>query len=44
MLTIEPTGAVLGATVRGVDFAQPLNRGALPGGNDAALSVPYTYN
>ncbi|MDR3536046.1 MAG: TauD/TfdA family dioxygenase [Acetobacteraceae bacterium] len=24
MLTIEPTGAVLGATVRGVDLAQPL--------------------
>ncbi len=26
MLTIEPTGAVLGATVRGVDLAQPLSR------------------
>jgi hypothetical protein len=24
MLTIEPTGAVLGATVRGVDLAQSL--------------------
>lgn len=26
MLTIEPTGAVLGATVRGVDVAQPMNQ------------------
>jgi taurine dioxygenase len=26
MLTIEPTGAVLGATVRGVDLAQPLTQ------------------
>ena len=25
MLTIEPTGAVLGATVRGIDLAQPLS-------------------
>ena len=25
MLTIEPTGAVLGATIRGVDLAQPLS-------------------
>ena len=25
MLTIEPTGAVLGATVRGVDLAQSLD-------------------
>jgi len=25
MLTIEPTGAVLGATARGVDLAQPLS-------------------
>src|ERR1700680_4359396 len=25
MLTIEPTGAVLGATARGIDLAQPLN-------------------
>jgi taurine dioxygenase len=25
MLTIEPTGAILGATVRGVDLAQPLS-------------------
>jgi len=24
MLTIEPTGAVLGATVRGIDLARPL--------------------
>ena len=24
MLTIEPTGAVLGATIRGIDLAQPL--------------------
>ena len=24
MLTIEPTGAVLGATARGIDLAQPL--------------------
>lgn len=27
MLTIEPSGDVLGATVRGADLAQPLNRG-----------------
>jgi len=40
MLTIEPTGAVLGATVRGPDFAQPLNGRALPGRNYPALSVP----
>ena len=26
MLTIEPTGAILGATVRGVDLAQPLSQ------------------
>ncbi len=26
MLTIEPTGAVLGATVRGIDVAQPVNQ------------------
>lgn len=26
MLTIEPTGAVLGATVRGIDVAQPMNQ------------------
>jgi taurine dioxygenase len=25
MLTIEPTGAVLGATARGIDLAQPLS-------------------
>ena len=25
MLTIEPTGAVLGATVRGLDLEQPLD-------------------
>lgn len=25
MLTIEPTGAVLGATVRGLDLARPLD-------------------
>src|SRR5215472_4191094 len=25
MLTIEPTGAVLGATVRGLDLSQPLD-------------------
>jgi taurine dioxygenase len=25
MLTIEPTGAVLGATVRGINLAQPLS-------------------
>jgi taurine dioxygenase len=25
MLTIEPTGAVLGATVRGIDLARPLS-------------------
>jgi taurine dioxygenase len=25
MLTIDPTGAVLGATVRGIDLAQPLS-------------------
>jgi taurine dioxygenase len=25
MLTIEPSGAVLGATVRGIDLAQPLS-------------------
>src|ERR1700727_274854 len=25
MLTIEPTGAILGATVRGVDLSQPLS-------------------
>jgi len=25
-MLIEPTGAVLGATVRGVDLAQPLSR------------------
>ena len=25
MLTIEPTGAVLGATVQGLDLSQPLN-------------------
>ena len=24
MLTIEPTGAVLGATIRGIDAAQPI--------------------
>jgi taurine dioxygenase len=24
MLTIEPTGAILGATIRGVDLSQPL--------------------
>jgi hypothetical protein len=24
MLTIEPTGAVLGATLRGIDLARPL--------------------
>jgi taurine dioxygenase len=29
MLTIEPTGAVLGATVRGLDLAQPLNESEL---------------
>ena len=28
MLTIEPTGAILGATVRGVDLAQPLREAA----------------
>ena len=27
MLTIEPTGEVLGATVRGLDLAQPLDEG-----------------
>jgi len=27
MLTIEPTGAVLGATVRGLDLAEPLDEG-----------------
>ena len=27
MLTIEPTGAVLGATVRGIDLAQPVGEG-----------------
>src|SRR3954453_23682702 len=26
MLTIEPTGAVLGATVRGIDLAQPIDK------------------
>ena len=26
MLTIEPTGAVLGATVRGLDLARPLDQ------------------
>jgi taurine dioxygenase len=25
MVTIEPTGAVLGATVRGIDLAKPLS-------------------
>jgi hypothetical protein len=25
MLTIEPTGAVLGATARGIDLAHPLS-------------------
>ena len=25
MLTIEPTGAVLGATIRGIDIAQPID-------------------
>ena len=24
MLTVEPTGAILGATVRGIDLAQPI--------------------
>ena len=24
MLTIEPTGAILGATIRGIDLAQPI--------------------
>ena len=27
MLTIEPTGEVLGATVRGLDLEQPLDEG-----------------
>ena len=27
MTTIEPTGLILGATVRGVDLAQPLSDG-----------------
>jgi hypothetical protein len=26
MLTIEPTGAILGATVRGIDLARPLRK------------------
>src|SRR5260221_5750471 len=29
MLTIEPTGAVLGATARGIDLAQPSTLGRL---------------
>ena len=29
MLTIEPTGAVLGATARGVDLARPLSERSL---------------
>ena len=29
MLTIEPTGAILGATVRGIDLAQPLGETAM---------------
>src|SRR5215211_281699 len=27
MVTIEPSGGVLGATVRGIELARPLNRG-----------------
>ena len=26
MLSIEPTGAVLGATIRGIDAAQPISK------------------
>ena len=29
MLTIEPTGAVLGATARGIDLARPLSERSL---------------
>jgi taurine dioxygenase len=45
MLSIEPTGAVLGATVRGIDLAQPINehdfgRILLALGNHGVLRFP----
>ena len=49
MLTIEPSGGVLGATVRGLDLAQPLTRDdfgriLLALGNTACCDFPTSIS